>query len=169
MDEESKASYAASSAQGFEDDRAAEITEMRAAAEKAIQLDPLLAEAHEALGMEYGSDGQWVQAEKSFHRAIELDASNSQSYDDFSTWLLLPLDRIEEAVWQMRLAAKADPLSSFIQQRLAFMLISAGRYDEAAALCGMAAECMVRAQLGQGRIDEAIQALSTMKKPRYLG
>ena len=44
--------YAASSAQGFRDDHAGELTEMRAAAEKAIQLDPLLAEAHEALGME---------------------------------------------------------------------------------------------------------------------
>ena len=89
-----------------------------------------------------------MQAEKSFHRAIELDASNSQAYDDFSTWLLLPLGRIEEAVRQMRLAAKADPLSSFIQRRLAFMLISVGRYDEAAAPYGMAAECMGRAQLG---------------------
>jgi hypothetical protein len=33
-------SYAASSAQGFRDDHADELTEMRAAAEKAIQLDP---------------------------------------------------------------------------------------------------------------------------------
>ena len=31
------------------------------------------------------------------------------------------------------------------------------------------AECLGRARLGQGRIDEAIQILSTFKNPRYLG
>jgi len=161
--------YAASSAQGFRDDHAGELTEMRAAAEKAIQLDPLLAEAHDALGMEYARDGQWVQSETSFRRAIELDPSSSQTYDDFSSWLLLPLGRIEEAVRQMRVAEKADPLSSSIQQRLATMLISAGRYDEAVGHCAADAECLGRARLGQGRIDEAIQIFSTMQNPRYLG
>ena len=51
-----------------------EMPKMRAAAEKAIQLDPLLAEAHDALGMAYARDAQWEQSEKSFRRAIELDA-----------------------------------------------------------------------------------------------
>jgi TolB-like protein/Flp pilus assembly protein TadD len=163
------AAYAAISAQGFRDDHADELTEMRAAAEKAIRLDPLLAEAHDALGMVYTRDGKWAQSEESFRRAIELDRSNSGTYNDFSTWLLLPLGRIDEAVHQMRVAEKADPLSSLIQQRLAFMLISAGRYEEAAAHCAGAAECLGRARLGQGRIDEAIQVLSTLKNSRYLG
>ncbi len=43
---------------------------MRAAAERAIQLDPLLAEAHSALGTAYARDGQWELAERSFRRAI---------------------------------------------------------------------------------------------------
>ena len=179
--------YAASSAQGFRDDHSDELTQMRAAAENAIRLDPLLAEAHDALGMVYMRDGKWAQSESSFRRAIELDRSNSAAYSDFSTWLLLPLGRIDEAVRQMRLAAKADPLSPFIQQRLAGMLMIAGRYDEAAAHCGSEAECLGRVRLGQGRVDEAIQILATFNKtaaketpeftagrtdlvrPRYLG
>ena len=161
--------YAASSAQGFDDDHADEITQMRAAAEKAIRLDPLLAEAHDALGMVYARDGQWAQSEHSFRRAIELDPSNSRTYDDFSTWLLLPLGRIDEAVRQMRLAEKADPLSPNIQQRLGIILISAGRYDEAASHCPGKGECLGRARLGQNRINEAIQLLATLKNPRYLG
>jgi TolB-like protein len=161
--------YAASSAQGFQDGHEDELTEMRAAAEKAIRVDPLLAEAHDALGMVYARDGQWAKSEESFRRAIALDAGNSQTYDDFSTWLLWPLGRIDEALRQMRLAEKADPLSSVIQQRLAVTLISAGRYEEAAAHCAGAAECLGRARLGQGRIDEAVQILSTIKNPRYLG
>jgi hypothetical protein len=61
---------------------------------------------------------------------------------------------------------KTDPLSSSIQQRLGVMLISAGQYDEAAGHC---AECLGRALLGQGRTSEAIQILSTIQNPRYLG
>src|SRR5262249_39550769 len=43
--------------------------EMRSAAEKAIQLDPLLGEAHDALAAVYALDAQWAQSEKSFRRA----------------------------------------------------------------------------------------------------
>src|SRR5215469_13825478 len=171
--------YAASSGQGFLDDHADELTGMRAAAEKAIQLDPLLAEAHDALGMAYARDGQWAQSEKSFRRAIELDPNNSQTYADFSTWLLWPLGRIDEALHQMRLALKADPLSAFIQRRFALTLMSAGKYDEAAAYCraqptpapetDLSVECLGRARLGQGKTDEAIRLLSTITNPRYLG
>ena len=42
---------------------------MREAAEKAIQWDPLLAEAHGAMGMVYACDGQWDESKKSFRRA----------------------------------------------------------------------------------------------------
>jgi len=104
--------------------------------------------------MVYMREGKWAQSEASFRRAIELDRSNSGAYNDISTWLLLPLGRIDEAVHQLRLAAKADPISPFIQQRLAEMLIFAGRYEEAAVHCAGAPECLGRVQLGQGRIDE---------------
>src|SRR5262249_37617317 len=122
--------YAALSAQGSRIDHAGELTEMRAAAEKAMRVDPLLAEAHDALGMVYARDGQWAQSERSFRRAIELDPSNSQTYGDLAMWLLLPLGRIDEAVAQMRLAAKADPLSSFVQERLGIMLLFDGPFEE---------------------------------------
>jgi tetratricopeptide (TPR) repeat protein len=71
---------------------------------------------------------------------------------------------------------EADPLSPFVQFDLAWVLISAGRYDEAAVHCqNLAAdypdksECLGRALLGQGRTDEAIQILATVRNPRYLG
>jgi TolB-like protein/Flp pilus assembly protein TadD len=161
--------YAAISAQGFTNDHAEELMTMRSAAEKAIQLDPLLAEAHDALGMAYARDGQWARAEQSFRRSIELDPNNSLTYDDYSGWLLLPLGRINEAVQQMRLGVKADPLSTAAQHRLASHLMAAGKFEEASAHCIAAPECMARVRLGQGRIEEAIQLLSTVKNSRYLG
>jgi tetratricopeptide (TPR) repeat protein len=153
-----------------------EIAKMRTAAEKAIQLDPLLAEAHDVLGMVYARDGQWEQSEKSFRRAIDLDPSGSMSYNRFALGLLLPLGRIEEALHQLRVAEKVDPLSPEVQWRLAWVLMSAGRYDEAASHCQKLPaeyptkrECLGRARLCQGRTGEAIQILAANRNPRYLG
>ncbi len=145
---------------------------MRTAAEKANKLDPLLAEAHDALGMEYARDGQWAQAESSFRKAIELDPSDSIVYGDLMAVVLLPLGRIEEAVHEMQIAEKIDPLSRSVQSDLGFVLLAAGRYEEAVIHCQKATEdhdCLGRARLGQGRIDEAIQILSKNDNPRYLG
>jgi serine/threonine-protein kinase len=166
------AASAASSAQGFRQSHADELAQMRAAAEKAIQLDPLLAEAHNALGMVCARDGQWSQAEKSFRRAIELDPSYSVAYSDLTGFVLLPLGRIGEAVRVMHTAEKADPLSPWVQNILAGALLCARRYDEAAGHCRnatLATECLGRARLGQGKIEEAIQILATGTNPRHLG
>jgi tetratricopeptide (TPR) repeat protein len=138
---------------------------MQAAAEKAIQLDPLLAEAHDALGMAHARDAEWEQSEKSFRRAIELDPSRSVSHGHFAMYLLLPLGRIEEALREVRAAEKADPLSPSVQFWLTYVLFSAGRFEEAAGHCervgspNRKSQCLGRALSGQGRIGEAIQIL----------
>jgi TolB-like protein/Flp pilus assembly protein TadD len=144
-------------------DRPSELAKMRAAAQKAIQLDPFLAEAHSAQGTAYARDGQWEQSEKSFRRALDIDPNNSQSRDLFVIHLLLPLGRIEEAVRQMRLAERTDPLSAQVHNDLAYALRSAGRFDEAASHCEKAANralCLARTRLAQGRIAEAIDVLA---------
>ena len=143
-----------------------EVARMRAAAEKAIQLDPLLAEAHMALGMAYARAAQWEQSEKSFRRGIELDPNHSTSYANFALFLLLPLGRIEEALRELRVAEKIDPLAPEVHFKSAYVLFSAGRYDEAAGHCEkLPADysnnswCVGRALLGQGRIGEVVQML----------
>jgi len=144
-----------------------ELARMRAAAEKAIQLDPLLAEAHDALGMSYARDGHWGKSEKSFRHAIELDPGSSTSHDHLGFFLLVPLGRIEEGLHELRVAEKGDPLSSQIHSELAYTLLSAGRSDEAASQCEKMSEdaetkreCLGRARMGQGRIGEAIPLLA---------
>jgi tetratricopeptide (TPR) repeat protein len=152
----------------FSRDPADEVPKMQAAAEKAIQLDPMLAEAHDALGMAYARDAQWEQSERSFRRAIELDPNRSETYHHFAVFLLWPLDRTEEALKELRLAEKADPLSSRIHQALCYVLPSAGRYDEAAvhgeklpADSPARGAYLGRARFLQGRTSEAIQILET--------
>ncbi len=147
-------------------DREDELAKMRAAAEKAIQLDPLSAEAHAALGIAYARDARWGQSERSFRRAIEIEPGRSSTYSDYVMYLLLPLARIEEALQQLRTAEKADPLSAQVHFHLAHVLLSAGRPDEAAGHCeklpadySNKSHCLGRARLGQGKTGEAIQFL----------
>jgi TolB-like protein/Flp pilus assembly protein TadD len=144
-----------------------ELSKMRDATQKAIELDPLLAEAHDALGMIYARDGQWEQAEKSFRHAIELDPNRSVTYHDFATWFLWALGRNEEAVKQLRVAENCDPLSPIVRVHLGLVLISTERYDEAEAVCsklpaGLAGRdgCLARARFGKGEIAEAIHLLT---------
>jgi TolB-like protein len=149
-----------------------DLVKMRAAAERAIQLDPLLEEAHDALGVVFARDGRWSQSEASFRRAIELNPNSAVARLHFVRNLLLPLGRIDAAVQQLHAAEKADPLSQWLQFVYGSLLISAGRYKEAAGHCQKSsdvAECQGRVLLGEGRIDDAIRSLVSAPNTRYLG
>jgi TolB-like protein/Flp pilus assembly protein TadD len=144
-----------------------ELAAMQATAEKAIELDPLLAEAHAAMGMTYARVGQWQQAEQRFRRAIELDASSSTTRTDFAMSLLLPLGRVDEAVREMRAAERADPLSSAVHIYFGYALLAAGRYEEAVQDCRQVSsddphknECLGRARAHEGKFSDAIPLLA---------
>jgi TolB-like protein/Flp pilus assembly protein TadD len=143
-----------------------ELATMQAIADKAIELDPLLAEAHAALGMTYARLGQWKQAEQRFRRAIELDANSSTTRSDFAMSLLLPLGRVDEAVREMRVAVRGDPLSSSVHFYFGYLLLAAGRYEEAVQVCQQVPsddpqknECLGRARAQQGKFSDAIPLL----------
>lgn len=145
------------------DHPADELAKIRVSAERAIQLDPLLAEARAALAMFFARDGQWQQAEESFRHAIDLDRHRSSTYADYAYWLLAVQGRHAEALQQLQLAEKVDPLSADVQQTLAVVLIWLGRYDEAATHCQRLAtgtQCLARVRSGQERFGEAIQLLA---------
>jgi TolB-like protein/Tfp pilus assembly protein PilF len=147
--------------------RANELQSIRAAADKAIELDPLLAEAHSALGAAYASIGQWEQAEQSFRRAVEIAPNLSSAHESLARFFLWPLGRIEEAVRELRAAERSDPLSGQVLYGLASALLSAGRFDEAASQCEKIPsdnvyknECLGRARVAQGKPDEAFAVLA---------
>jgi TolB-like protein len=156
-------------------DHAEKLSKMRAAAEKAIQLDPLLAEAHSALGTAFARIGQWEQAELSLRRAIQIDPNLSIAHDNLTWFFLFPLGRIEEAIREARTEVRLDPLSPMAHYLLAETLTSGGRYDEAASECEklpadfvFTNDCHGRAWLGQGRTAEAIRALARANSWGYL-
>jgi TolB-like protein/Flp pilus assembly protein TadD len=145
------------------------LDKMRAAAEMAIQLDPLSAEAHDAAASVYARDGKWQQSERSFRRALEIDPNRSTTRGHFAMNLLFALGRTDEAIRELRTAEKSDPLSPELQYFLAYGLTLARRYGEAAVYCEKLPadyrdkpECLGRARLGQGRIEEALRVLAPL-------
>jgi serine/threonine-protein kinase len=107
---------------------------MKASAERALQLDPLLAEAHAAMGVVLARDRNWAGAEGAFRRAIELNGNLSSLHMNFVNSTLLPQGKLEPSVSQLRAALRRDPLSVDLQARLAYVLVSAGRYEESIAI-----------------------------------
>jgi TolB-like protein len=141
-----------------------EVAKMRPAAERAIQLDPLSAEAYDALGAAYAREAQWEQSEKSFLRALEIQPGRAESHKYLAAYLLLPLGRTDQAIQQLRIAEKNDPLSSFVHFWLGDALADAGRNEEATGACeklppsaAQRDEFILGARVRQGRAGEVIQ------------
>jgi len=142
-----------------------QIGRMRAAAEEAIRLDPLLPEAHEAMGVAHARLAEWQQAQQSFHRAIELNPGDALPHRHLALFVLLPMGRIEEALDQFNKGLKLDPLGSPIHYEMALALMAAGQHKAAEAHCEKVSaewpqkeECLLLARLRQGRLNEVIAA-----------
>src|SRR5262245_9368824 len=140
------------------------LEKLHAAADKAIELDPLSAESYDALGAAYARDGQWEQSEKSFRRAIELQPNRADSHTHFASFYLLPLERIDEAIQQLRIAETNDPLAPEVLFWLLDALADAGRDDDAVRSCEKLPpestnreSCILGARVRQGRVSEVVQ------------
>lgn len=103
----------------------------RAAAERALQLDPDLADANMAKGyILHLFDFDFAGAEGEFRRALEL-APQDPGTSMILASLLATLGRPEEAVTLAQRAIVLDPLRSRVHAALAVYLMPLGRYDEA--------------------------------------
>jgi adenylate cyclase len=102
-----------------------------AAARKAIELDPELADGYISLGLvKTFYDWDWTGAELSLRRAIELNPSSSHARHILAIRLCLD-GRFEEASEYFRGAHDLDPLSPSINEHLAFPDYYSRNYDGA--------------------------------------
>jgi TolB-like protein len=100
-----------------------------AAARKALEFDPELAEARVLLADSLQKDWHWAEAEAEYKRAIELSPSDAGAHQGLASWLMCQ-GRIEEALAWSRRAQELDPLT-FHGQQVGWILFHARRYDEA--------------------------------------
>lgn len=103
----------------------------KAAATKAIELDPQSAEAHTALAViKANYEWDWVGAENEFKLALQLNPRYATAYHRYS--LFLPVfGRMDEAIAAAKKAQELDPLSLIINENVGDILRLAKRYDEA--------------------------------------
>lgn len=81
------------------------------AARKAVALDPTLPAAHCVLGnIELWHEWNWVDAEKEFRRALELDPNYAAAHNSYARELVI-LGRRDEALAQVKQANSLDPYS----------------------------------------------------------
>ena len=105
----------------------------KAAAQKAIEIDETLSEAHTALGMTiFWYDWDWNEAENQFRRALELNPNSAEAHL-FYAHLLSNTGRHAEALFEIKLARELDPLFPFANALEGQFLIHAGQTDEALA------------------------------------
>jgi TolB-like protein/Flp pilus assembly protein TadD len=112
----------------------------KAAAQKALEMDENLAEAHASLGLvRKDFDWDFAGAENSFKRAIELNPNYATAYQ-WRADNLIVLKRFDEAIVSMRKAQELDPLSLVINSKIGWAFYQAGNYDEAINLLQKTAE-----------------------------
>lgn len=141
----------------------------KAAAERAIALNPRLADAHTSLA--YGTmlyEWDWVKAEASFRQAIGVDPNYQIAHHWYADFLA-GRERFDEALAEMLRARELDPLSRITGVELGWIYYLLGRLEDADSqihtilrldpsyahayfLLGML-------RLAQGRADEACVAI----------
>jgi serine/threonine protein kinase len=140
----------------------------RAAALKAVELDPHLADAHVSLGIiKYMYDWDHAAAEASLKRGLDLNPSFSHGHHFYSLFLAAHL-RTEEAVRHAYAALQIDPLSLPINNFVGLVHFAARQYEQAAAASRKTVEMdpnfgLAHAVLGgslesQGKFEDAAKA-----------
>jgi Tfp pilus assembly protein PilF len=104
----------------------------RELAEKAIQADPDLAEAHAAMGFVLAAQQyRWKDGEVAFRKALNLNPDSGLTHGLYGLAILAPQGR-PETLGEFQRALELDPNSSFINFVYGFALLASG--DAAAAV-----------------------------------
>jgi len=105
-------------------------TKTKAVANRALELDSRLGEAHVTLARMMYFDRDWRGAEREFQRAIELSPGYATAHQRYSL-LLMGMGRMEESLEEIQKARSLDPLSIVINASAGWRLVWAQRYEQA--------------------------------------
>jgi TolB-like protein/DNA-binding winged helix-turn-helix (wHTH) protein/Tfp pilus assembly protein PilF len=103
------------------------------AAERALQLDDTLAEAHAAQGwVKWIYDWDWPGAEREFQRAIQLNPGEGIIHGMYAQYLD-SMGRFEEAFRECQIARELDPVSLILIESAGDHFLLSRQYDKAIA------------------------------------
>ncbi len=108
------------------------VPQAKAAARKAVELEDILPEAHNSLGLVLAlHDFDFAQSKKEFERAIELNPNYATAHHQFGNMNLTMVGEFDRAIAEGKRAVELDPLSLIINADLGQNFLLARRYDEA--------------------------------------
>lgn len=142
----------------------------RAAAKKALSIDPTLGEAEASLALVTSlHDWNWEAAGDHYRRALELNPSYVTTYHWYALDYLALLGRFEEAHHFTEIALQLDPLASPIRESIGYVYLLQRNFERAEAayrelidfdpLFYKGWSALGRVMFFQRRYDEAIEAL----------
>jgi TolB-like protein/DNA-binding winged helix-turn-helix (wHTH) protein/Tfp pilus assembly protein PilF len=147
-----------------------------AATSKALELDETLAVPHALLArIRDQRDRDWAAAEKEYKHALDLEPGNAKVHYSYGFGHLVPLERFDEGIAEIRRALELAPLSLMIRTQLGNALnqrdlFRGGSYDEGIQQCRealeldsnfpIAHECLAAAYSAKGMYEEAVTELS---------
>jgi TolB-like protein/Flp pilus assembly protein TadD len=137
-----------------------------AAVKKALEIDDELAEVHTSLAsLLMLNKWDWVNSEKEFKLALELNPNYATTHHWYSQWFL-GRGRLEEALRMISRATELDPVSQAILKDKGLILYFNRRYDDAIEIARKTLELdpnysaahrlLSLAYQGKGQFDEAI-------------
>ena len=149
----------------------------REAADRALTLDPNLAEAHSIdAAIKTAHEWDWAGAEAAVQRALALEPGNAVALIRAAT-LAANLGRVDEALQLGRRAAGQDPLRPATWQNLGFIAGPSGKWEESTAALRKALELTpgrpaIHGQLGrfllaQSRPQEALAEIEQEPSPLW--
>jgi serine/threonine-protein kinase len=141
---------------------------------KALELDNSLGEAHARLGdILMDLEWDWEGAGREMRRAVELTPGQSDPRYSYML-LLMKLERYDEALEQMQVALKLDPLALHLNSGLAYLNYYQRNYDQALEACHKTIEldpnyfevygCLGLVRAERSQFDEAIEAFAKARQ-----
>ncbi|MHB0970978.1 MAG: hypothetical protein ACYC7A_20040 [Thermoanaerobaculia bacterium] len=113
----------------YEGNRFELMPKARAAAERAVALEPQLGEGWTSLGsVLYLHDWKWQEAEAALRRGVELNPRYPTSHHSLAYYLGL-VGRFDEALSEIAMAAELDPLAVVLYVDRAWIEATSGRRD----------------------------------------
>jgi|GEM_PF-1238993 TolB-like protein/Tfp pilus assembly protein PilF len=139
-----------------------------AAARKALELDPTLAHPHAVLGSnEIQYDWDFAGGEAEFRKSFDLDPNDATAHQWYGDEIGQIGGREREAFAEADLAHELDPLSPVITRVVGGVRVSAGKFDEAIAICSklanenptfaIAHDCLAQAYWGKLMYPQVIE------------
>ena len=96
------------------------IPQAKMAAQKALEIEPDLAEAHTALATSISLyDWNWAESEREFKRAFDLNPNSAVIHYRYAVNYLLPMGRTDEAINEINYALELEPMALNMRSTLA--------------------------------------------------